>query len=66
MGEVWAMMLSLHLKYLKGIKLHRLFHAGFGEIRYLKWRDIINSNSRFLAILKGFSEGFQATQYFFS
>ena len=33
------------------------FHAGFGEIRFLKWRDVINSNSCFLAILNGFSEG---------
>ena len=30
------------------IRLHRLFHAGFGEIRLLKWRDIINS--RFASI----------------
>ena len=34
-----------------------LFHTGFEEIRFLKWRDVINSDSCFLAILKGFSEG---------
>ena len=34
-----------------------LFHAGFGEIKFLMWRDVINSNSWFLAILKVFSEG---------
>ena len=31
-------------------------HADFGEIRFLKWNDVINLNSWFLAILKGFSE----------
>ena len=30
------------------------FHAAFADIRFLKWRDVINSNSWFLAILKGF------------
>ena len=34
-----------------------LFHTGFEEIRFLKWRDAFNSDSWFLAILKGFSEG---------
>ena len=29
----------------------------FGEIRFLKWRNINSSNSWFLAILNGFSEG---------
>ena len=38
------------------IRLHWLLHVDFGEIRFLKWRDVINSNSRFWAI-KGFSEG---------
>ena len=28
---------------------------GYGEIRFLKWYDVINSNSWFLAILKEFS-----------
>ena len=31
-------------------------HADFGEIKFLKWNDVINLNSWFLAILKGFSE----------
>ena len=31
-------------------------HAGFGETRFLKRNDVINLNSWFLAILKGFSE----------
>ena len=44
-------------KFLEGIRLHWLFHAGFGEIRLLKWYDVIISNSWFLAISKGFSEG---------
>ena len=30
---------------------------GFGEIRFLKWRHINDSNSWFLAILNGFSQG---------
>ena len=34
-----------------------LSHTGFGEIRFLKWRDVVNSNSWFLAIWKEFSEG---------
>ena len=32
--------------------------AGFGEIRFLKWRDINNLNSWFLTMLNGLSEGF--------
>ena len=31
---------------------------GFGEIRFLKWRDAISSNSWILVILNRFSEGF--------
>ena len=42
-------------KFLEEIRLHWLFHVGFGEIRFLKWHDVINSNSWFLAILKEFS-----------
>ena len=30
--------------------------GGFGDIRFLKWRDVISSNSWVLTILKGFSE----------
>ena len=53
-------------KFLKGIRLHWLFHAGFGEIRFLKWRDVTNSNSWFLAILNGFSDfPFIQTNIFF-
>ena len=33
----------------------RLFHAGFGEIIFLKWHNVSNSNSWFLEILNGFS-----------
>ena len=34
-----------------------LFHSDFGEIRFLKLRNVINSNSWFLAVLKEFAEG---------
>ena len=56
MGEV-AMGCDAMAVFLEGIRLHWLFHAGFGEIRFLKWRDVVSSNSWFLAVLKGFSEG---------
>ena len=49
---------------LEGIRLHWLFHASFEEIRFLKWRDVINSNSWFLAILKEFSEGLPLFTFF--
>ena len=55
MGQLWAVMLSLHFNFLEGIRLHSLYHAGFVEIRFLKRCDVISSNSWFLAILKGFS-----------
>ena len=42
-------------KFLQEIRLHWLL-VGFGEIRFLKWHDVINSNSWFLAILKDFSD----------
>ena len=57
MGKVWAVDDAIRFKFLEGIRLHWLFHVGFGEIRFLKWRDVINSSSWFLAILKGFSKG---------
>ena len=38
------------------VNFHWLFHAGFREIRFSKRRDVINSNSWFLAILKGFQK----------
>ena len=40
---------------LEEIRLHWLFYVGFGEIRILKWHDVMNSNFWFLAILKEFS-----------
>ena len=42
-------------KFFEEIRLHWLFNVGFGEIRFLKSHDVINSNSWFLAILKEFS-----------
>ena len=59
MGEVWAKHghWCYRFKFLEGIRLHWLLRAGFGEIRFLKWRDAINLNSWFLAVLKGFPEG---------
>ena len=42
-------------KFLEEIRLHWLFRVGFGEISFLKWHDVIISNSWFLAILKEFS-----------
>ena len=46
-SEIWANYgkWCYRFKFLEGIRLHWLFHAGFGEIRFLKWRDVINSNS---------------------
>ena len=43
--EIWEVMLWL--------RLHWLFHVCFGEIRFLKWHDLINS--WFLGTLKEFS-----------
>ena len=46
------------LKFLEEIRLHWLFYAGFGEIKFSEWRDVyIQFNSWFWAIIKGFSEG---------
>ena len=47
MDEVWGLMPSL-----EEIRLHRLFHVGFGKIIFFKWHDVINSNSWFLANIK--------------
>ena len=56
MGEVVCMGSGCYrFKFLEEIRLHWLFHMGFGEIRFLKWYDVINSNSWFLAILREFS-----------
>ena len=43
-------------EFFEGIRLYWLFHVGFGEIKFLKWCDVINSNSWFLAILKDFQK----------
>ena len=48
MGEVWGVMLGYHFKFLEEIRLH----VDFGEIIFLKWNDVINSNFWILAILK--------------
>ena len=56
-SEIWAKygQWCYRFKFLEEIRLHWLFHVGFGEIRFLKWHDVINSNSWFLAMLKNFS-----------
>ena len=53
----WSSMGSgcYRLKFLAEIRLHWLFHVGFGEIRFIKRHDVINSNSWFWAILREFS-----------
>ena len=56
MGKVCYGQWCCCFKFLKGNRLHWLFHASFGDIRFLKWCDVINSISWFLTILKGFSE----------
>ena len=58
-SEIWSKYCQwcYRFTYLEGIRLQWLFHAGFGEMKFLKLRDVINSNSWFLAMLKGFSEG---------
>ena len=47
---------AIALNFLKELD-YRLFHSSFVEIRFLKWLDVINSNSWFLAKLIEFSEG---------
>ena len=52
----------------------RLFHAGFGETRFLKWCDVINSNSWFfrrfaftvfkLTFFSGIKKDFDKNRYF--
>ena len=42
-------------KFLERIRVHWMFHSGFGEIIFLKHSDVINLNSWFLTILKGFN-----------
>ena len=53
------------LNFFKELEKFWLFHVGFGEIRPLKWSDVINSNSWFWAILQGFSEGLPLFKLFF-
>ena len=57
-SEIWANSMgsdAIVLNFSKELaRLHWMFHAGFREIRFLKWRDVISSNSWFLVILKGF------------
>ena len=48
---------------LSRIPLHWLFHVGFGEITFLKWGNVSNWNSWFLArFLNRFSRRFPFTQ----
>ena len=56
MGKVYMGSRCYRFEFLEEIRLYLLFHVNFGEIRFLKWHDVINSNSWFWAILKGFSE----------
>ena len=48
-------------KFLEGIRLHWLFHAGFGEVRFL-----FDANSWFFSILKWFRDGFPLFKLIFS
>ena len=68
-SAIWAKYEQWHyrFKFLDRSKLHWPFHGfwnfngilfhGFWKIRFLKWRHVNNSNSWFLAMLNGFSEG---------
>ena len=42
-----------------------MFYVGFGEIRFLKWHDVIDSNSWFLLIWKVFRFAFIQANIFF-
>ena len=42
MGEVWTVIWCYSFKFLEEIRLHWLFHVGFGEIRFFKWHDVAN------------------------
>ena len=66
-SEIWAKygQWCYRLKSLEGIRLYSVIHAGFGEIRFLKLRDVINSNSWFLGILNEFSEGLRLFKLIF-
>ena len=55
MGEVWAVeAITLNFSTELGMTGCSM---GFGEIRFLKWCHVNDSNYWFLAILNGFSEG---------
>ena len=59
MGKVWRQW-CYHLKFLEEIRLHCLFHVGFGEISFLKWHDVINSNQfKFLGFGMQYQKSFQ-------
>ena len=59
-SEIWGKygQLMISLYFLDRIGLHWLFHVGFREITFLKWCNVTNSNSWFLAILNGFCRRF--------
>ena len=66
MGKLCAVTWCYPFKFLEEIRFHWLFHVGFGEIGFLKWHDVINSNSSFLAILiKVFRFAFIQANIFF-
>ena len=49
---------AIALNFLKKLDFtHWLFHEGFGEIRFSKWHNVINSNLWLLAISKEFYKG---------
>ena len=65
MGETWTVDNWRYcFKFLDGIKTRDCF-MGFGEIRFLKWHDLNNSNSWFLAIVNGISQGFSLFKQMF-
>ena len=54
MGKVWAIDAIALFSQQNWTPL-TVFHAGFGEITFLKWYNVSNLNSWFLEILNGFS-----------
>ena len=62
----WAVILSLSISRKNYNPL--TFHADFGQIRFLKWRDVIDSNSWFFGNIKRVFKRFafiQANYFFF-
>ena len=43
---------AIALNFFNKLDSTKLFHVGFGEIRFLKWHDVINSKSWFLTIFQ--------------